>query len=92
MLLNPKAVKRLKRVTESMGYWYNPNETHAQRNELARMFIEEAGRLLRVTVSKREKPTLTGGSPFHLEVRLRSKLNHFREPKPSATLSVGYRR
>jgi len=46
MLLNLKAVKRLKRVTESMGYWYNTDETHAQRNELARMFIEEAGRLL----------------------------------------------
>ncbi len=46
MLLNPKAVKRLKRVTESMGYWHNTYETHAQRNELARMFIEEAGRLL----------------------------------------------
>lgn len=46
MLLNPKAVKRLKRVTESMGYWYNTYETHAQRNELARMFIEETGKLL----------------------------------------------
>lgn len=46
MLLNPKAVKRLKRVTESVGYWYNTYETHAQRNELARMFIEETGRLL----------------------------------------------
>jgi len=46
MLLNPKAVKRLKQVTKSMGFWYNSYETHAQRNELARMFIEEAGRLL----------------------------------------------
>ena len=46
MLLNPKAVQRLKRVTESVGYWYNTYETHAQRNELARMFIEETGRLL----------------------------------------------
>lgn len=43
MLLNPIAVKKLKDVT-AYNYW--PNTTHEQRNELARMFNEEAGRLL----------------------------------------------
>ena len=43
MLLNPLAVKKLKEVT-AYNYW--PYTTHEQRNELARMFNEEAGRLL----------------------------------------------
>ncbi len=43
MLLNPMAVRRLKDVT-AYSYW--PDTTHAQRNEFARMFNEEAARLL----------------------------------------------
>ncbi|MBO0781656.1 MAG: hypothetical protein J2P37_22775, partial [Ktedonobacteraceae bacterium] len=43
MLLSPQAVRRLKDVT-AYNNW--PNTTHEQRNELARMFNEEAGRLL----------------------------------------------
>src|SRR6266851_7172961 len=43
MLLNPTAVRRLKDVT-AYNYW--PNTTHEQRNELARMFNEEAAKLL----------------------------------------------
>lgn len=43
MLLNPIAVKKLKAVT-AFGYW--PYTTHERRNELAQMFLEEAGKLL----------------------------------------------
>jgi uncharacterized membrane protein len=43
MLLSPLAVEKLKGVTRS---WYWPYITHEQRNELARMFLQEAGRLL----------------------------------------------
>lgn len=46
MLLNQKAVEKLKSVTEVTGYYWYPYRTHAQRNELSRIFIEEAGRLL----------------------------------------------
>ncbi|BCL81568.1 hypothetical protein ccbrp13_40330 [Ktedonobacteria bacterium brp13] len=42
MLLNPIAVEKLKDVTRRY-HW--TMITHSQRNELARMFIEEAGRL-----------------------------------------------
>lgn len=46
MLLSPKAVRRLKKVTQS--YWYNwyPKATHTERNELSRMFLEEVNKLL----------------------------------------------
>lgn len=43
MLLNPMAARRLKDVT---AYTYYPLSTHARRNELARMFNEEAQKLL----------------------------------------------
>lgn len=43
MLLSPTAVRRLKDVT---AYGYYPDTTHEQRNRLARMFNEEAGKLL----------------------------------------------
>ena len=45
MLLNSQAVEKLKSVTEINWYPYY-YRTHAQRNEQARMFVEEAGRLL----------------------------------------------
>jgi hypothetical protein len=43
MLLNPLAVEKLKDITV---YGWHPYTTHARRNELIRMFIEEAERLL----------------------------------------------
>lgn len=46
MLLNPKAVQRLKLVTRARGYYYDTYQTHSQRNEWTYMFLEEARKLL----------------------------------------------
>ena len=43
MLLNPRAFARLKSVTRITSW---PATTHAQRNEAARLFLDEVGRLL----------------------------------------------
>src|SRR5690349_12088272 len=43
MLLNPRAVQQLRLVTANYDW---PYTTHKQRNDLARMFIYEAGRLI----------------------------------------------
>jgi hypothetical protein len=52
MMLNPDAVAKLKAVTGNYSW---PYITHAQRNELARVFIQEAGRLLNQEAESRVK-------------------------------------
>jgi hypothetical protein len=46
MLLSPLAVKRLKEATTFYYYDWYPYATHSRRNELSRMFLEEAEKLL----------------------------------------------